>query len=382
MNHQSNKHRAEIAAILCNALDAAGLSWSIVHGSEGYPERVGRDLDILLSRKWHEQATKIVHAVAEEQGWKSCLIPLSWAGAPVYLWKLHGNNLLSFEMHFIDRIDWAGCILATGDDACSEPLRLNGLPISIWPGFAKRVLTQILAGCWERITERPDDFKIKAYESAVLLIPMKRLFGEEAGPQLLDLIRRNDIDKIRQLSFHYRFQLLKRAMNPLTNVKLSLRWLYGKIARTLGLADWRPPILIISKYNARDHSGSDLVAEVSSHLGFGQTIFLNSNFPNSIIGRMRLKWNIHVQRGLFRLVAIQNNKSDRSLSDITDFFGKLFQNHNAFIVNVDETNKSDCSWSYQDMDGNASGMNSSYEMLTSEIAYQYMECMKRLASRY
>lgn len=359
-------------------MDAAGLSWSIVHGSEGYPERVGRDLDILLSRTRHEQAVRIVQTVAEEQGWKSCLIPLSWAGAPVYLWKLHGNNLLSFEMHFIDRIDWAGCILATGDDTCSEPHRLNGLPIAIWPGFAKRVLTQILAGCWERIMERPDDFQIKAYESAGLLIPMKRLFGEEAGPLLLDLIRRNDIEEIKHLSFRYRLQLLKRALIPLTNVRLSLRWLHGKIARTLGLANWRPPILIISQYN---HSGTDLVTEVASYLGFGKTIFLNSNFPKSIMGRMRLKWNIHVQRGLFRLVAIQNNKFDRSLSDITDFFGKSFHNHNTFIVNVDEENKSNCSWSYQDMDGNASAMNSSCEMLTSEIAYKYMECINRLASK-
>jgi hypothetical protein len=313
--------RAEIASLLCKTLDEAHLPWAITHGAESFPTGVGRDFDILLPVRFHARAVAIVEDAAARHGWTSCLLPLRWAGASIFLWKHTLTTLNCFEMHFIDRIDWAGCILADGTDIGSAPIKIRGLSIATWPAFAKRVLTQILSGCWDRIMERPEAFIIKPHETPHLAGPMARLFGRDAGHRLLELIRCRKLDEIRRTAPFYRVRLIMRAFLPGSGVRISAPWLTGKLARMFGIADWLPPCLFVVRHPNTYESFESLIAEVTAQLGFGKSHVLPIVAPRAI-GHWRERWQVHRARSLFQLVILPLDSTKDPYSEIVNRVGR------------------------------------------------------------
>ena len=369
----------QIAGILCRALDEAQLPWSITHGAEGYPERVGRDFDILLPARFHDQAVALIEQVAGQHGWSSCLVPLRWAGAPVLLWKLDGETLHSFEMHFIDRIDWAGCILADGTETGLQSHYQNGLSLAIWPAFAKRVLTQILAGCWERIEERPADFKIAPYEAPHLPAQMSRLFGRKAGLELLKLLERGDVAAIRRHATSYRLRLILRAFLPGSGVRLSPQWLSGKFARTFGIAPWRPPNLVLVVPNGADFEGSTLLADIIGHLGFAKARILPAAQPSSASARWRERWKNHIHRSLFRLLAIRLEAEAIQPKSIAGRIGSQCFGSGTFIAALSPTRAGALTCAFHRRGATTEGKETlPFDRIASTITLRYLESMKTM----
>ncbi len=369
----------QIAGILCRALDEAHLPWSITHGAEGFPERVGRDFDILLPARFHDQAVSLIEQVAGQHGWSSCLVPLRWAGAPVFLWKLEGDALHSFEMHFIDRIDWAGCILADGTEAGLQSHRLNGLSLAIWPAFAKRVLTQILASCWERIEERPGDFKIAPNEAPHLPAEMSRLFGRKTGLELLKLIEGGDLAAIRRQAASYRLRLILRAFLPGSGVRLSPRWLSGKFARTFGIAPWRPPNLVLIVPNEADFEGSTLLADVIGHLGFAKARILPAAQPTSAPAWWRERWKSHIHRSLFRLLAIRFEAEAIQPKRIAGRIGSQCFGSGTFIAAFSPKRAGELTFAFHRRGAITEGKETlPFNRIAAAIALRYLESMKTM----
>ena len=158
--------RAGIAWALCHTLEEACVPFGIIHGAGDFPNTVGRDFDILMPANAIKMAVGLVCLRAEELGWKFLVAPIFWAGVPVVFWQFHQDGILTFEMHFMPRLEWGGTILAElePDDVYRDPT--SGLPLARRAGFAKRVLTQILAGCWDRIAARTGEFVLSGEEVA------------------------------------------------------------------------------------------------------------------------------------------------------------------------------------------------------------------------
>jgi hypothetical protein len=274
-------------------------------------------------------------------------------------------------MHFLDRIDWAGCMLADGTESKSDPIRIHELAIAIWPAFAKRVLTQILAGCWKRIAERPNDFVIELHETSHLEAPMVRLFGHAPGLKLLELIRRREYTEIRRLAPSYRARLILRAFLPGNGVRISAPWLTGKLARTFGIAPWRPPFLVLAYPEGFD--GPALLAEVVSKLGFAKCWILPPKRPNSLLARLRERWQIHVHRSLFRLAAHLCPLDPETQPDVKPACIYGFSDGDLFVASVQKASGDKCRlWS-----GNALVIDLTFPtknpaFIAAQIANQYL----------
>ncbi len=371
--------RAQIAGLLCRELDEATLPWAITHGAEGYPERVGRDFDILLPERFHAQAVALIGEVAGREGWSSCIVPLRWAGAPVFLWKMEGEKLHSFEMHFIDRIDWAGCILAGGTEAGCPPVRVNGLPMATWPGFAKRVLTQVLAGCWDRIGERPEEFRIAPHEAGCMASQMARLFGAGAGGTLHQFIDRGTLQSIKHGAVGYRKKLFLRALTPGSGVGLSLVWLRGKIARVLGLAPWRPPTLILMTPVGWKGDAPRLLSDIIGQLGFAKAKILHTAPPSSATARWRERWKNHIHRSLFRLLAIRFEAGEIHPELIARRLGKGCYGSGTFIATLSHSREDELTCSFHRRGAITAGKETlPSNRIAATIALRYLESMKTM----
>lgn len=324
--------RAEIAGILCRSLDEARLPWSITHGAEGFPHKVGRDFDILLPIRFHARAVSLIKGVAKKYGWSSCLLPLSWAGSPVFLWKLDKGQLYSFEMHFIDRVDWAGCILADSSSQKTNCTRIEGLSIATWPSFAKRILIQILAGCWHRVSERPDEMSVSNSEGITLESNLTRIFGKKLGTRLMHLIEVRDFEGIKLIAPYCRWMLIIRAIIPYIGTSVSMKWFVGKIQRIIGHASWRPPCLFIVGELDRAETIESILSHITPQLGFGSCRIFHSSNSIGIIDRLLQRWDIHIRRSKFQLVAIHIDQHEHSYSQLTKKYGKNSVNTGFYII--------------------------------------------------
>lgn len=368
--------RINIATTLCQALDDAELPWAITHGAEGFPERIGRDFDILLPESFHRQAVTLAKEVAVRHGWGFCLIPLKWAGAPVFLWKWDNGILHNFEIHFINHIDWGGCLLADGELYPTPAVRIHGLSIATWPAFAKRVLIQILAGCWERIKERPRDFVIHPQEEEHLEAPMNRLFGRKAGKQILELIRTRNIDAIIRRATIYRMYLLSRMLLPVSGGHFSARWFHGKIQRTLGIAPWCPPILVVVASPNDSDKARLYLEQIVSHLGFAKVWILPDERPTSFLAQAHLQWKIRLHRSLFRLLATTRQRSHVLLDNCS----LTHRDTDFFFVDMDSTiirNKP-----VSPNTEYASDINASIFPNSARVAYNYLENLSKRSQNF
>jgi hypothetical protein len=302
--------RVQLAASLCDELKHAGISFGILHGAEGYPQTVGRDFDIIIGAGDVEAAISIVRRRATEEGWYSVHAPIPWAGAPIILWKSVQDDLHTFEFHFIPQLVWGGVVLAKHDPGDIRPHGEHGLPVAVKGGFAKRVLTQVLAGCWDRTNERIHKLQIHDEEKDAAIQCVNFLFGESLGKQLLSALSPPDLVSLRGIAPRLRFAAMARAISPFSGVELAPSWYLGKISRLTGRISWKLPNLVI--LSASSEASTGVMEETLNYLTFTNSMVLDGKMPDSIFSKAMERLTIRRHRGLFRFVAMAGCIQEKS----------------------------------------------------------------------
>ncbi len=294
--------RARFASDLCQHLEAAGIAFGIIHGAEAFPKSVGRDFDILIHEDAIDRAVGLVCDKAAQLGWQYLKAPLFWAGAPVVFWKTTADEMLVFEMHFIVRLVWGGVILATLDNNDVYRDQNKGLPLARRAHFAKRILTQILAGCWDRIAARSHEFLLLDGEEKEARLLSDRLFGRHLSGLLIVGLDAPDSHTMKMIAPRLRRALVMRAVWPFTPVRPSFGWFVGKACRVTGWVRWRLPNLVITSSSiARSQT---LIDKVIQQLGFTHAMVLSPMPGTSPIEILKERLAVRIHRGLFRFVAL------------------------------------------------------------------------------
>jgi len=303
--------RVEFARILCDKLDQEDLPWSILHGAEGFPEKVGRDLDIILPKKYHNEAAKMVLEAAKDQGWNGLILPIAWAGCPVVMWGYSEGVFCCFEMHFIDKLIWAGLVLADGNNP--EINNSNGLKHHVWGGFAKRVMIQILSGSWKRFEEKPEEFVIGEHEKNSVTSKLGELLGSKLANDLVAAIINKEVGEIAKKAKRYRIAPILRTCIKLKWSNGSFRWLADKFCMKFIRPRWELPIILLSSSDDRKSDAVELVNECNRISGFPSPLVLDLRSEGENINSKKLGRKIRDRRALFRSVTILCSENDQTI---------------------------------------------------------------------
>ena len=179
--------RARVAAEIAERWNGAGVRYAVVHGLEGFPRRVGRDLDVLVHRADVERALALARERLEARGWVVARPPGLWGERLVAFAGGAGGD--SLEVHTLTRLVWASVVLAGAPHAAEghAPFRVDP-----WAAFAKRILMPLLAGDRTRFVERPAELRLSTEEGAVAGARLARLCGRERAERLVRLVRAGD----------------------------------------------------------------------------------------------------------------------------------------------------------------------------------------------
>ena len=129
----STKGRVQIAAELVAAWNDLGVRFVIVHGLDGYPATVGRDLDILV----HEADSSVLlgasHQILEREGWVAIEPPDMWGKRIVAF-----SGVEALEVHTVSKLSWREIDLVSHPD----PARRwkDVFPVDPWASYAKQIL--------------------------------------------------------------------------------------------------------------------------------------------------------------------------------------------------------------------------------------------------
>ena len=128
----SPKSRVGIAVELVEAWNLSGLRYAIVHGIDDYPEKIGRDLDILVHVEDSAEMLASAHQIFKRDGWVAVDPPDMW-----------GKRIVAFsaddglEIHTVTGLSWREIELASTP---RPTRRRNMFPLDPWASFAKQIL--------------------------------------------------------------------------------------------------------------------------------------------------------------------------------------------------------------------------------------------------
>jgi hypothetical protein len=124
---------------LADAWNKLGLRYGVIHGLECYPQKIGRDVDVLVAPRDFEAMSNAVKAVAIEHGFVHVRCNHSF-GLSVYVTKSYDPDA-TIEIHLVPRLEWTCVGLApeVGETTSCGPFLLDP-----WASWVKTHLQPML----------------------------------------------------------------------------------------------------------------------------------------------------------------------------------------------------------------------------------------------
>ena len=146
----AEKQMVEAAGAVASAWNTAAVEYVVLNGLEGYPERIGRDLDVVVRRGEGKRVLAIAAGVLRARGWIVTYPPDTWGLRVVAFSGTYG-----LEIHTLERLTWGPAVLYPEPraDGCVGPFKTDS-----HGRFVKRVVLPLLARRYGKVSAARDAF--------------------------------------------------------------------------------------------------------------------------------------------------------------------------------------------------------------------------------
>jgi len=185
------REKIEILEKIATLWNRDNIMYAVANGLEGYPKRIGRDLDlVMLKKKQIEKALRIAEGIFAEEGFQVLIPPKIW-GKRLLALKRSNNHELWIEIHTIKKLSWGVVDFSSRnvDVFFKGPFKVNR-----WDHFVKRVLIPFLSGVpikmdtdISSILEENPSVNSKLIENN-----LKKFLGSNLGIKFYRKLRRTD----------------------------------------------------------------------------------------------------------------------------------------------------------------------------------------------
>ena len=161
-----------------------GIPFLVLHGLEGFPDRIGRDLDTLMDQKLSDRALVEAAKVLDGLDWLSVRPPDIWGKRLVALKSKGGGDFDYLELHTFGALRWFVIPLVEVSEVASHTI--GPFPASYWATFMKTLISPVLAGDLSRITSEYIDHHVRsAIPPHAIRERCSTFFGIELGTALV-----------------------------------------------------------------------------------------------------------------------------------------------------------------------------------------------------
>lgn len=230
--------RKQTVEEICRAWNSAGLPYAVLHGLDGYPGTVGRDLDVLILRDRLDDCVRIVRNCMQNAGCVVCIHRRPWA-VWIVGYDMSGDVPVGIEIDLLWEMCWGWTRLLHAASLEGPLSRIGPCQVAVEGEFIKTVLFQYLGGNLDRarrqlavLARREDNARCRDN------------LHDVCGPELAETIwhdltagngrvSRRDLWKVRVriLLRGLRVQGLRKTMGG------TVRWLRNHLGEV-----WSPPV--------------------------------------------------------------------------------------------------------------------------------------------
>lgn len=209
------KEKIRVLEVLADAWTAAEISWAVCNGLDGYPEKVGRDLDVLTSPEDVQKAAIITVNTLREQGFCPLPFRLGWIYWIVGVRKIE-DEIQSLQVDLFDHLQWAFTWVVDGGLPLTKNHIMEGpFPVDLHARIGKRLVINLLSGNFNLFKERPHYLELTASEAAALHEIIKRISGDGNNGALMEAIAERNLERIRLLIPKFRRKVLAYSCLPM-----------------------------------------------------------------------------------------------------------------------------------------------------------------------
>lgn len=187
----TNQHsRIQALEILANTWNKSGLSYSVLHGLEGYPHSVGRDLDVCMKRADTTRGADLAESELRKDGWFTVRFDRIWAHW-LFGFRYHHGKVEGLEIDFLPTMQTGLLRFLNGPSRFTETI--GPFPQDIWGGFVKRILMQFYGSNGVRFRSKPDSLVLSGSESEVVERKLGEFFGDRTR-LLIEFLQCGDLE--------------------------------------------------------------------------------------------------------------------------------------------------------------------------------------------
>ena len=212
---------------IAEAWNRRGVRYAVAHGLEGYPDRLGRDVDVLVQASHVGVAVSAAADALEAHGLIVVHLHPIWGPRIV---AVEPTSRAMLELHLITELNWRGAALITAPNAT----RSVG-PIAVDPelSFAKRIIAPLLAGNTDKFDCKPDEFRFDEGEAVAASSLLARIMDADLGLALHRSIGAGDVAAAIAIAPAVRRSILLRGLTrtPLRFAARSLRSVTRKLSQ-------------------------------------------------------------------------------------------------------------------------------------------------------
>jgi len=212
--------RVRVIEQIVSAWNSEGIVYAVAHGIEGYPHKLGRDIDVFVKKHHLEKARKLVIEILKEN-FEVVIAPRWDVWSMRQIFAFGEENSLQIDL--FTGLSWGPVYLVKDVNPVGIVNRF--FKFDPWVSFAKNVLLKILGGI------NPFPFIFYSEYEEVILRQCELLFGKELTKRLIESLRRGDFIEIKPLISDLRRTVIARTfiLYPLKSIFYSLCWFIKKI---------------------------------------------------------------------------------------------------------------------------------------------------------
>lgn len=187
-----NDPRVKIIKNLASAWNKAGVVYGIAHGLEGYPKRLGRDIDVFVRKEDLKKAKSLALKILSDN-FEVIITPERdvWPRTAIFAFGENGD----LEIDLITKLIWGPITLI---DNVNPIAIINGFKIDPWAYFVKNVLIKVLGGI------RPQTFPWWLEYKDIVSNRCETLFGRELTKKLISALKMENFKDVYLLTKNLR----------------------------------------------------------------------------------------------------------------------------------------------------------------------------------
>jgi thymidylate kinase len=206
-----------------------GIDYAIALGLDGYPEKMGSNLDVVVGPDQASQALGSAEKVLIEEGLR-VVYPAGPGGHRIVAAK-RGKHPFMIGIHTSTALSWRNIVFASAPDATTMagPFRVDP-----WIAFVTRVILPLLSNGIREFADEPDRLAIRPDESE-LQGRLSGFFGEELGEGLWVALRSGKLSEVESLAQPLRTAGMRRSWvrDPMGSFSLSWRSVGRRLSQPL-----------------------------------------------------------------------------------------------------------------------------------------------------